>query len=80
MGEDYWGSFIVLVDDTEYAYKDAWFGGASDNTPSGSATITIELKAGQIVRILNKGSTDVLGTAPAGFLYSWFTGYLLYAL
>ena len=78
-GNQYYGSFYLLVDEVRYAYKDAYFG--NDNgAPSGSATINIELTAGQVVRIENIGSTTIYGTDSSGFIYSWFTGHLLYAL
>ena len=45
-----------------------------------TATINIELRAGQIVRIEYKGSSKVGGTNSTGTMLSWFTGHLLYAL
>ncbi len=69
------GSFHLLVDDVSFAFKNA------NTEPSGSATINLALDAGQIVRVQTYGSTIVYGTNSAdGFLYSWFTGHLLYAL
>ena len=62
-----------------FAYVEE-YGGNSDLDPSGTATINIELTAGQIVRIENAGSTAIYGTNSPGYMYSWFTGHLLYAL
>lgn len=79
-GNEYQGSFYFLVDEVRYANKDLYVG--SDVHPSGSATINVELRAGQIVRIENYGSTVIFGTSDdeEGEMYSWFTGHLLYAL
>ena len=76
-GNEYQGSFYFLVDEVRYANKDVYVG--SDVHPSGSATINVELRAGQIVRIENYGSTVIFGSDD-GVMYSWFTGHLLYAL
>ena len=46
------------------------FAGSGDSNPLGSATINIELTAGQVVHIENVGSTSVYGTNSAGFIYS----------
>ena len=78
-GTNYYGSFYLRVDDARYALVEV-FAGSSDSNPLGSATINIELTAGQVVHIENVGSTSVYGTNSAGFIYSWFTGHLLYAL
>ena len=78
-GNENQGSFYFLADEVRYANKDLYVG--SDVHPSGSATINIELTAGQIVRIENYGSTVIFGTSDEqGEMYSWFTGHLLYAL
>ena len=77
-GNEYYGTFMFLVDEVRYAENDLFVG--SDVHPSGSATINIELRAGQIVRIENYGSTLIYGTSEGGNMYSWFTGHLLYAL
>ena len=79
-GNEYQGSFYFLVDEVRYANKDLYVG--SDVHPSGSATINVELRAGQLVRIENYGSTVIFGTSDdeEGEMYSWFTGHLLYAL
>ena len=76
-GTDYGGSFFVLVDEVKYAYYEEY--GPNDSTQSGSATINIELTAGQVVRIENKSSTEIYGTDSTGVMWSWFTGHLLYA-
>ena len=79
-GNDHFGNFYFLVDGAQYAYK-ALYTVDSDPFPSASATITIELLAGQVVQIENVISTLVYGTnTDAGFIHSWFTGYLLYAI
>ena len=67
------------MDEVRYAEKDGLYGG-SNEAPSSSATINLQLSAGQLVRIENFGSTLVYGTFEEGFLQSWFTGHLLYAL
>ena len=68
-----------MVDEARYAEIDLETIN-SDGYPDGSATINIELTAGQIVRVENIISTVVYGTDASGYLYSWFTGHLLYAL
>ena len=45
----------------------------------GSASIILELTAGQSVRIESQDSTEVYGTT-SGFYQSWFTGFLLFEL
>ena len=69
---------MFLVDEVRYAEYDLYVG--SDIHPSGSATINVELTAGQIVRVENHGSTILYGTSDEGNMYSWFTGHLLYPL
>ena len=76
LGNDNYGAFFFLVDDAVYALVDDHIG-TSDYSVLGSATINIELTAGQVVGIENIGSTTVYGGI--GTLSSWFTGYLLYA-
>ena len=78
-GNEYNGSFYFLVDETRYAEKDGVSGG-SNEAPASSATINVQLNAGQLVRIENVGSTLVYGTFGEGYIQSWFTGHLLYAL
>ena len=77
-GNEYYGTFYFLVDEVRYGYLEGCCSG--DPTPSGSATINIELTAGQVVGVDNIISTVIYGTNPNGFLNSWFTGHLLYAL
>ena len=77
-GNDYYGSFYFLVDEVRCAYEDENVG--SNSTPTGTATINIELMARQIVRIENRGSSKVGGTNSTGTMLSSFTGHLLYAL
>ena len=77
-GNDYFGPFYFLVDEVRYANVEE-YAFNSDYNPAGSGTINIELTAGQVVRIENFRSTAILGTNAAGYIYSWFTGHLLYA-
>ena len=79
-GNNYDGGFWFLVDEVRYAYKDGEDPGSTNSLPSGSATINVELTAGQIVRIENRGSSVIYGTDAEEFMNSWFTGHLLYAL
>ena len=53
---------------------------APDPTPSGSATIILELTAGHIVRVENDYSNIIYGTDNSGTIRSWFTGHMLYEL
>ena len=78
-GNDYDGSFYFLVDEVRFAFKDGKTG-SGNGAPSGSATINVELMAGQIVRIENDQSTVLYGSHAEGYMYSWFTGYLICAL
>ena len=79
-GNNYDGGFWLLVDEVRFAYKDAQDTSSSNSLPSGSATINVELTAGQIVRVENRGSSLLYGTDAEGFMNSWFTGHLLYGL
>ncbi len=77
-GNNYYGQFYILVDGARVAI-------GRDYTPchvdqQGTATINLYLTAGQQVQVENSGSTYVFGTDSTSFLYSWFTGYLLYAV
>ena len=78
-GNDFFGAFYFLVDKVRYAYLREYDGG-SDYSPAGSATINIQLMAGQVVGIENVASRAIYGTNSAGNISSWFTGHLLYAL
>ena len=77
-GNYYSGAFYILVDETRCAFVNEFTN--TNSIPLGSATINIELTAGQAVRIKNDWSTAVYGTDSTGYIYSWFTGHLLYAL
>ena len=77
-GNYYSGAFYILVAKMRYAFVNEFAN--TNSIPLGSATISIELTAGQVVRIENDWSTRIYGTDSAGFIYSWFTGHLLYAL
>ena len=78
-GNEYNGSFYFLVDEVRYAEKDGVSGG-SNEAPASSATVNLQLNAGQLVRIENVGSTLIYSTHAEGFVQSRFTGHLLYAL
>ena len=78
LGNDGHGAFFFLVDEEQFAFEDEW--NFSDESTSGSCTINMQLTAGQIVRIENWQSTGIYGTDSAGYIRSWFTGHLLYAL
>ena len=66
------------MDEERFAFEDEW--NKTDDSTSGTATINMELTAGQIVRIENYASSLIYGTDPSGYIFSWFTGHLLYAL
>ena len=72
------GTFFFLVDEVRYAVMEEYT--EAKELQWASATINIELRAGQTVRIENGVSTAIWGTNGHGILYSWFTGHLLYAL
>ena len=76
--DNFYGTFYLLLDEMRYTYVDEYV--ESNFIPAGSATINIELTAGQVVRIENAGSTMIYGTHSTGYIYSWFTGHLLHAL
>ncbi len=78
-GNDYSGSFSILVGEAAIAFKEAGFTNSNED-PSGSATINLELTAGERVRVQNVDSSVVYGTAQFGVIESWFTGHLLYVL
>ena len=70
-------NFWILVDDQRYA---GHFLYTADVPPAGSATIILQLTAGQIVRVENQYSSIIYGTSSDGVILSWFTGHLLYPL
>lgn len=70
--------FWLLVDQERYAYSSLYTD--SHSTPSDSTTINIQLTAGQLVRVENDYSSLVYGTNSEGYILSWFTGFMLYAL
>ena len=72
------GSFYFLVDEVRYAFKETYV--STDCCPAGSATINLQLTAGQIVKVQNDISTLLYGTNTEEGSKSWFTGHLLYAL
>ena len=78
-GNNYDGRFHFMVNEVEYALVDMDLVSAGDSTPSTTATINLELLAGDVVRIENIGSTLIYGVN-GDIMYSWFTGHLLYAL
>ena len=71
-------NFWFIVDNDRVAYMPMYED--TDPSPAASATINLELTAGQIVRIESNVSTLIYGTHADGFIYSWFTGFLVYAL
>ncbi len=71
------GNFWILVNEDRVAYIDE-----TDQMMyigQGSGTITLQLTAGQLVRIENAVSSELVGTVPTYGHLSWFTGYLLHA-
>ena len=70
------GSFWFLVDNERVAFTSEF---STEYDPLGTATIILELRAGQIVRVENQDSPYIVGTESDG-ARSWFTGFLLYAL
>ncbi len=77
--DNYHASFYLLVDNQRFAFKDAYLG-SSHSTPSTSATISLQLKAGQVIKVENVSSNSVWGTDSDGAMLSWFTGHLLFPL
>ncbi len=73
---DDYGNFFLLVDEETFAYHRIYTLG---DIPSGSMTIILELTPGQVVRVQNIASVNVLGSDSIA-LNSWFTGHLLYGL
>ena len=74
--------FWLLVDTVRYAYNEIHTGGdgvPGSLTPTASFTINIQLTAGQVVQVENDNSASVTGTN-SGYINSWFTGHMLYAL
>ena len=67
--------FWILVDDQRYAHYVLYSSGSG--TPPGSITITLELNAGQIVRVENEYSSIVYGIDATGAIRSWFTGHMI---
>ena len=78
-GFDGRGDFVLLVDEQRYLGTTTYTTN-SDAKPTGTATINIELTAGQIVRVENRESTSIFGTSSGGTIQSYFTGYMLYLL
>ncbi len=76
-GNNNYGSFVFLVDGDRVAHVNEY--DHDDTVVQGSATINLYLTTGQTVQVQNLVSNTVWGTDTSGFLYSWFTGFLLYA-
>ena len=66
---------FLLVDGVRYAYHDISAGPDGSHDPTGSFTITIQLKAGQLIQVENDNSDGVSGTYD-GYLQSFFTGHM----
>ena len=71
--------FWLLVDEQRYLNYDGYFE-PSQVAPTGTATVNLQLTAGQIVRVENRASSIIYGTDSEGLIQSWFTGHMLYAL
>ncbi len=69
-----------MVDQDRFAYAAERGLDTGSSTPTGTMTINLELTAGQVVRVENDLSTLIYGTHSSGYLQSWFTGYMLFAL
>ena len=67
--------FWLLLDEERYFYLDSY----ENYVPTGTATINLQLTAGQIVRVENYYSTIIYGTLE-GTINSFFTGHMLYNL
>ena len=78
MGDNSYGGFYFLVDNDRVARVQGY--DTEDTFTESSSTINLYLTAGQLVRIENHESTTVWGTDTEGFMHSWFSGYLLFAL
>ncbi len=74
-GNNEYGAFYFLVDNRQVTRVDEW-----DDKMQASATINLHLTVGQTVQVQNYGSSTVYGMHSSGFMYSWFTGFLFYAL
>ena len=68
--------FWITIDDKPYYYNDL-------NTigilPTGTVTINIGLKKGQVVKVMNDQSKYVYGLGGPNDMYSFFTGYMIAA-
>lgn len=64
--------FLFLVDGLRKVIYD------SDDTNTGTATITLQVNASQQVQVMNHGATTVYGSNTV--YKSWFTGFLLFAI
>ena len=71
------GTFSFLVDGTLVAVVDEYNNDGPQ--PQGTGTITLQLTAGQIVQVGSFVSSVIYGTDVAGYIRTWFTGFLLYA-
>ena len=57
------------------------FGGPNDADPVGTTSFLLELQAGENVQIINEDSSIIYGVNPGKSVYwSWFSGFLVYAL
>ena len=74
--------FWFLIDEVRYVYHDMDYAedGSATLNPTGTATINVQLTAGQIVRVENDNSITINGTDASGVINTWFTSYMLYAL
>ena len=73
--------FWTLIDDQPYAHYQLYSSQISnEKSIPGATTINLELRSGQLVRMVSDESSIMYGTLSPGVIYSWFTGYMLYAL
>ena len=71
-------SFYLTIDSRPYIYKGVSF--SRDRYPSSSATVSVRLNAGQVVKVVSQNTGTVYGVMGYGEVNSWFCGHLLYAV
>ncbi len=72
------GTVYLIVDGARVAWTDGY--NPDHSVPQGTSTVILKLIAGQKVWIENRESNVVYGIEPSGFMWSWFTGYMLFPL
>ena len=72
--------FYLLIDGKPYYFNNLETAEKQFQTVTGTVTINLKLDKGQVVSVQNFYSDAVYGWDDRGFMYSFFSGYMMAAL